>query len=175
MCGQKQTSSQLASLPRHRVGPLGSVIFWQQWRGTINNKQPWKIIRTFLRFLWKSKKHDFTFFDLLHTFSRTLDESNKTLSYPEIAHVIPHKPHTVLPRTRFVELHSCRRRYRSALLTSKAAVLSEITRIEMADQGHCWLLYYFILVNNTCILFHTISKLSRHIGQIIVFDRGCLF
>ena len=34
------------------------VRFWQQWRGTINIEQPWKSMRTFLRFFENSKKHD---------------------------------------------------------------------------------------------------------------------
>ena len=52
---------------------VNDVRFWQQWRRTIDIKQPWKIIRTFLRFLENPKRTWlFTFFELLHTFSRTL-------------------------------------------------------------------------------------------------------
>ena len=64
------------------MGTLGSVRFWQQWRGTINIKikQPWKIIRTFLnvflRFFWISKKTWLSTFSwvVAHVFSNTVDE-----------------------------------------------------------------------------------------------------
>ena len=54
---------------------VNDVRFWHQWRGTIDIKPPWKIIRTFFtfsRFLKIKKTWLFTFFELLHTFSRTL-------------------------------------------------------------------------------------------------------
>ena len=54
---------------------VNDVRFWQQWRGTINIKQPWKIIRTFFTFFWKSKKHDFLRF--LSCCTRFLEHWNK--------------------------------------------------------------------------------------------------
>ena len=55
---------------------VNDVRFWQQWRGTINIKQPWKIIRmffAFFRFLKIQKKTWlFTFFWVVaHVFSNT--------------------------------------------------------------------------------------------------------
>ena len=47
------------------ISSVNDVRFWQQRRGTINIKQPWKIIRTFLcflRFFENPKKHDFYVF-----------------------------------------------------------------------------------------------------------------
>ena len=44
------------------ISSVNDVRFWQQWRGTINIKQPRKIICTFLRFLKIQKTWLFTFF-----------------------------------------------------------------------------------------------------------------
>jgi len=61
---------------------VNDVRFWQQWRGTINIKQPWKIIRTFLyvflRFFENPKTWLFTFFWVVaHVFSNTDRQSDR--------------------------------------------------------------------------------------------------
>ena len=50
---------------------VNDVRFWQQWRGTINIKQPWKIIRTFYVFFENPK--NMTFLRFLSCCTRFLE------------------------------------------------------------------------------------------------------
>ena len=94
---QTVAEAAVVGLPgsKRRVGTLGSVRFWHQWRGTINIKQPYirvsimtltllnksvKFATCLLKFLPQNSRI-LRFFELLHTFSRTLTLINEQTHY----------------------------------------------------------------------------------------------
>ena len=71
---QTVAEAAVARIPgsKHRVGTLDRVRYWEQWRGTINIKQPWKIIRTRFYVFFENPKN-MTFYVFLSCCTRFLE------------------------------------------------------------------------------------------------------